>query len=360
MVTDSEGSGWSVQLEYSDFSINGPWSVFPSGIVNSTNSVPVGGGYGYHQWVRLNTTSGGTTVTLSCVKDFFLPASGSGGGGGSGTVTLITGSATINIGVIPDGVLTNVTATISVPGAAIGDTVQVYTSLSSGIEIFGDVTSANTVTVRLLNLRGVPFTPGSIVIGAAVLHSTAGGSGAVSKLSGVAAFASNAITDGALPVLSTTITVSGAAIGDPVSVSASTSLPQGILVFGDVTSANIVTIRMMNLTGATYSPGSNTFTSTVLHYTSGGTGGATGLLGSATFSPGSIADGSAPILGTSISVNGAAVGDPVTVTTDASLPSGIRVFGNVTSTNSVTLRLLDLSGATYSPGTTVFNIVVWH
>lgn len=266
MVTANGGGSWSVQLEYADTAVTGPWTAFSTGTVNSASSTMVGGGYGYHPWVRLNTTVGSTIATLSCAKDFYMPTAGSGGSGG-GSVSLLTGSLIINPGTIQDGDMANLGATIPVTGAAIGDTVQVYTStpLPSGIGLFGDVTSANTVTVRLLSLYGYPYSPGSLLFGAAVLHFNPGGGGTAVQLTGSATFNPGSIQDGTFPTLGTTATVTGASIGDLVYISTDGVLPSGVRVFGDVTSANTVTLRLLDMSGAVYSPGSTVFNIVVWH-----------------------------------------------------------------------------------------------
>lgn len=266
MVTGHGSGSWSVQLEYADTAITGPWTAFSTGVVSNTSTVLVGGGYGYHQWMRLNTTIGSTIATLSCAKDFYVPTAGSGGSGG-GTVSLLTGSANINPGTVQDGDMTTLGSTIPVSGAAVGDTVQVYTStpLPSGMGLFGDVTSANTVTVRFLSLFGAPYSPGSILFGAAVLHYNPSGGGSAVQLTGTATFNPGTIQDGTLPTLSTTATVTGAAIGDLVYISTNGTMPAGIRVFGNVTSANTVTLRLLDMSGSVYSPGSITFNVTVWH-----------------------------------------------------------------------------------------------
>jgi hypothetical protein len=57
---------------------------------------------------------------------------------------------------------------------------------------------------------------------------------------------------------STTLTVTGAAVGDEVVVSP--SMPSaGVIVAGDVTSANTVTLRAHNTSSGTIDPASTTF-----------------------------------------------------------------------------------------------------
>jgi hypothetical protein len=81
-VVSGTGS-WSVQMEYADASVSGPWTSFGSAaVVTSASSPAIGAGNGYHNWIRFNTTAGTTAVNYSCEKDFFINASTGGGGGG--------------------------------------------------------------------------------------------------------------------------------------------------------------------------------------------------------------------------------------------------------------------------------------
>lgn len=66
---------FSVQMEYSDVSASGPWTQFgPGSVVTNSSSPWVGYGFGYHSWIRFNTTSGTTAVNYSCSKNYYLPS----------------------------------------------------------------------------------------------------------------------------------------------------------------------------------------------------------------------------------------------------------------------------------------------
>ena len=75
-VNSGTGS-WATQLEYSDVSRTGPWTMFTTSQVTNTSFVPIGVGNGFHSWVRLNTTAGTTSATFSCSKDYFITSSAS-------------------------------------------------------------------------------------------------------------------------------------------------------------------------------------------------------------------------------------------------------------------------------------------
>lgn len=91
-----------------------------------------------------------------------------------------------------------------------------------------------------------------------------------------------------------------------------------------------------------------------------GGGAVSKLTGTATFDPGSIQDTALVTLGTTVTVTGASVGDICQCYTSPVPPAGCDVLGRVTATNTVTLKFLNLSGSTQSPGSTVFNAVVLH
>lgn len=73
-----------------------------------------------------------------------------------GSLGLLTGSGTVNLSNIPD--MSWKTATITVTGAAAGDHVVtgIPDAIESGVMTLMHVTSANTVTVTLVNLSGAP------------------------------------------------------------------------------------------------------------------------------------------------------------------------------------------------------------
>jgi hypothetical protein len=80
------GTGtWSVQLQYSDSSISGPWSNFTGGLsqVTNTSTLCIGGGYGYHEFIGFSIT-GSASVSYTGQKGILVPLTSSGGGGGGG------------------------------------------------------------------------------------------------------------------------------------------------------------------------------------------------------------------------------------------------------------------------------------
>ena len=97
--TVASGTGsWAVQMEYSDVSPSGPWSTFtPNAQIVSTQSNLVSSAWGYHSWIRFNTTAGTTQVNYACSTDYFVnPNSGGSSGGGSFTAAGdLSGSGTV-------------------------------------------------------------------------------------------------------------------------------------------------------------------------------------------------------------------------------------------------------------------------
>lgn len=187
------------------------------------------------------------------------------------------------------------------------------------------------------------------------------GGGSISLLPGtLTSINPGTLNDMTTTTLSTTISVSGAAVNDSVQIYASSSLPNGIALQGTISSTNTATVQVLNYSGSPYTPGTLALNAQAVHFNTGSGGTAGQLPGSATFDPGAINDLTMPILGTTVSVAGATVGNPVVVPTNATLPAGITLYGDVSSANTVTLRLQNSSGKTYAPGTMVFNVEVWH
>jgi hypothetical protein len=82
----------------------------------------------------------------------------------------ISNSATLDFGSINAGATAELTITVT--GAATGDTVQLAppAALEAGLVATGFVSAANTVTVRLANITGSPIDPASATWGAVVLQ----------------------------------------------------------------------------------------------------------------------------------------------------------------------------------------------
>jgi len=146
-----------------------------------------------------------------------------------------------------------------------------------------------------------------------------------------------AIVDGACQ--EQTVTWTGIGASDTVNLGLPSALPAGLLVNARVTAASTVTIRICNLSGATVTPGLQSFAATLAVYNLSGTGTATfasaipdGACGDATFS-----------------LNGLSAGDPVVPQWPANFGSGL--FGSMiaTAANTVDVRVCNLSGAPVTP-----------
>lgn len=134
------GTGnWAAQLEYSD-SASGPWTAFSgssgAGITYSSPDA-IGYAYGYHPFIRVNTTAGTTAVDLSCEKDFYFPS-------GTG-ITQLTGDASA--------------------GPGTGDQNITLSTVNSNPGTFGDSSHSLVATVNakglVTNVTTVPISGGA-------------------------------------------------------------------------------------------------------------------------------------------------------------------------------------------------------
>lgn len=82
------------------------------------------------------------------------------------------------------------------------------------------------------------------------------------------------------------------------------------------------------------------------------------LTGSVTATPGVVADGGFVVLGSTISITGAVVGDPVFVGVSVSLAAGIFAIGKVTAANVVTIEIYNQTGESQALGSHIFNATV--
>lgn len=118
------------------------------------------------------------------------------------------------------------------------------------------LTDANNVTVTFTNAQS----------GVCYVNSASGGSSNVSKITGTATINfSTSIVDGGCFVGGTTITATGANVGDPVMVGPSTNLASKVESFGKVTASDTVTVEVCNYSGVAVTPGSATWTATLIH-----------------------------------------------------------------------------------------------
>jgi hypothetical protein len=149
------------------------------------------------------------------------------------------------------------TATIPVPGAALGDLVAVgfYNTLTGnlgGIMLTGYVSAAGTVSARFQNETGSTRNLSAGTLTAYVLKGF--------DRIGTATYDPPSLADGAGDT--TTVTVTGAELGDFVVVSFSNDL-QGIIVQGYVSATDTVSVRFQNETGGTIDLASGTLTAAV-------------------------------------------------------------------------------------------------
>lgn len=162
----SSGTGsWAVQIEWSNTSANGPWTSFGSnGVVTSTGALTIGYGYGYHSWVRLNTTSGTTVSNFSCESQFYIPPNG------SGTNVTISGSLVNNNVVLGASATSMKDSGFHVPASAFVGVSDAQTLTGKTIDTGANTFKVNGTTVNQLTGGPVlvstvstdPRTPGNL------------------------------------------------------------------------------------------------------------------------------------------------------------------------------------------------------
>jgi hypothetical protein len=169
-------------------------------------------------------TDGGIGTSL------YLKTSGTGNTGWR-SVGALRGTATYNPpSIIPGG---RATTTVTVTGAAVGDTVSLgFSNALTGITLRGEVTSANTVTATLTN--PILVISGSATYDPPNIVATTGST-------------------------TTTVTATGAAVGDPVTAGFSQAL-SGLEMDAEVTATNTVTVTLRNRTAGDINLASGTLT----------------------------------------------------------------------------------------------------
>jgi hypothetical protein len=90
------------------------------------------------------------------------------------------------------------------------------------------------------------------------------------------------------------------------------------------------------------------------------TNSASKLLGSAAITPSALTDGACAVQGTTITISGATVGDPVSIGASAALPANVNAFGKVTSANTVSIELCNTTGAAVTPSAATFTATIVH
>lgn len=211
----------------------------------------------------------GTVVPMSCTVtgQFFVDIDGTVGqnvyvcngstfdlftGTGDGAGGGISGSSSIDYATIPDGSCAD--NTFSVTGLAAGDTLSVGlpSGISGGILGMGFASAMDTAKVRLCNFSGAAVDLSSLTY--SVTHPAAISSAATKDF--------GAIADGTCAT--DTFTLTGAAAGVRVTPGWPAALESGLLGSMFASSADTITIRICNWSGATVDPASGTFSASIL------------------------------------------------------------------------------------------------
>lgn len=179
-----------------------------------------------------------------------------------------------------------------------------------------------------------------------ITFDSAGGGGSTTGLySGVLDF--SAIADGTCKEL----TFTGTGATTTMTLAAGWNiLPTGILANAFVSAADTIKIRLCNLSGASYDPASTTYYARNLdslgYFTA-----------SNTINPSALSDGNCANVGT-ITLSGAVTTDNIAPGWPSTLNSGI--FGNmyVSATDTVTVRLCNLSGASVDVASSTFKAAI--
>jgi len=150
------------------------------------------------------------------------------------------------------------------------------------------------------------------------------------------------IPDGACQAQTATWT--GITTSDTVSLGAPSGLTSGLLPTGYVSAADTVTIRVCNLSGGPLTPGSLTFNGTLAVYN---------LSGSSSINFSLISDGACAA--NTFSLTGVAAGDPVVPKWPSTLEAGLLGSMVATATDTVQVRLCNLSGADVDPASQSFG-----
>lgn len=179
------------------------------------------------------------------------------------------------------GILGVVISGAGTSGSATIETYGLVSCTFDGTTTAGDYVQASTTTGGDCHDTGSLYPTSGQVLGRVLSTNAAAGlyqvywypteihgfgAGSVAtKLLGSASITPTAINDGACAQQGTTIALSGAAVGDPVSMGVNAALVNDVDVFGKVTAANVVTVEVCNLSGASYTPPAGTYSATIVH-----------------------------------------------------------------------------------------------
>lgn len=175
-----------------------------------------------------------------------------------------------------------------------------------------------------------------------------GGGGGVAGPYGSASLNFGSIDDGATAEL--TFTLAGAAVGDRVAPSWPSALDAGLVGMMFVSATNTITVRLLNLSGVAINPASMTFGAQAIQNSY--------LVGSASLNFSAIDDGATAEL--TFSITGAVVGDSVAPAWPAALDAGLLGMMRVSAADTITVRLLNLSGSQINPASMTFGAQVFQ
>lgn len=84
------------------------------------------------------------------------------------------------------------------------------------------------------------------------------------------------------------------------------------------------------------------------------------LIGTASITPASLVDGACADQGTTIALTGAVAGDPAVIGPPSTLAAGLYATGVTTATNTITVRLCNLSGGALTPASGTYTATIVH
>jgi hypothetical protein len=154
-----------------------------------------------------------------------------------------------------------------------------------------------------------------------------------------------AIADGACQ--EQTAAWAGITIADTVTLGPSPGLPGGVLAIARISAPDTVAIRLCNLSGASVTPGSQSFKGTLAVYNLSGSG----VVDFGTMPDGACNTGTFPIPGIS-------AGDPLTPKWPSTLENGLVGSMSATAADIVQVRLCNWSGAAIDPAAASFGAAV--
>jgi hypothetical protein len=131
---------------------------------------------------------------------------------------------------------------------------------------------------------------------------------------------------------------------DTIVLGVPSSLAAGILANARVSAADTVAIRLCNFSGASVTPGSISFNATLAIYN---------LAGTSALDFGSIGDGACAAL--TYTLTGTAAGDPVAARWPSTLETGLIGLTRASATDTIEVRLCNLSGAAVNPASQTFG-----